>query len=359
MTNRQKGQLRIGQSGPIVIGGNSEPSLKEYRSIKDKLEVISSDDISKEENSMDKKSHSKRKHSKKKKDVTIRSIDRVDKFNSLVQDNKDSDRPWYYGLDGNWWWGMTEDQARARLAEVEQAFEKNSKIAIASIVRNEEHNGSLKRFLSCCHKLEKSHKNIVYIFIEGDSSDNTYEVLQNWLTPKKNYILKKIDRNHLPFAKDRNPKRTVYFAELRNMLIDLALSIPEVSEVLMIDANYGWKDDLISSLRGADVDIAAPLVVMHKDQHGKYLFYDTWAFRKNGVQFSHWHPYTKGLGHDPLDVDSAGGCYLVKRRVLDAGVRYNGDRDCEHVGFCQAARDMEFTIKINPRVYVRKGGHEE
>jgi hypothetical protein len=213
--------------------------------------------------------------------------------------------------------------------------------------------------LSCCHKLEKSHKNIVYIFIEGDSSDNTYEVLQNWLTPKKNYILKKIDRNHRPFVKDRNPKRTIYFAELRNKLIDLVLSIPEVSEVLMIDANYGWKDDLISSLRSTDADISAPLVVMHKNRDGKYLFYDTWAFRKDGKQFSHWHPYIKELGHSPLEIDSAGGGYLVKRKVLEAGVRYNGDRDCEHVGFNQNAREKGFTIKINPKVYIRKGGYEE
>jgi hypothetical protein len=355
VTNRQKGQLRIGQSGPIIIGGDGpKSSLKEQRIEEQKPEIISE-----EEDSMKKKSSSKKNHSKRKKKEIIRSVNKIDRFNLLVEDNKVSNRPWYYGLEGDWWWGMTEDQARTRLIEVEQAFEKNSKVAIASIVRNEASNGTLKRFLSCCHKLEKSHKNIIYIFIEGDSSDNTYETLQNWLTPKKNYILKKIDRNHRPFAKDRNPKRTIYFAELRNMLIDLVLSIPEVSEVLMIDANYGWKSDLISSLRGADADIAAPLVVMHKDQHGKYLFYDTWAFRKNGVQFSHWHPYTKGLGQDPLDIDSAGGGYLVKREVLEAGVRYNGDRDCEHVGFCQAARDMGFTIKINPRVYIRKGGHEE
>lgn len=347
MINRHRGQIKIGLPGPIVIG--DEKSFEQEHK-----EQITSE----KEDSMKEKKHSKDKKKGKKKEI-IRSVNKIDRFNILIEDNKVSNKPWYYGLEGDWWWGMTEDQARARLIEVEQAFEKNSKIAIASIVRNEASNGSLKRFLNCCHKLEKRYRNVIYIFIEGDSSDNTYEILQNWLTPKKNYILKKIDRNHRPFVKDRNPKRTVYFAELRNMLIDLALSIPEVSEVLMIDANYGWKDDLISSLRGTDADIAAPLVVMHKDQYGKYLFYDTWAFRKDGIQFSHWHPYVKGLGHSPLKIDSAGGGYLVKRRVLEAGVRYNGDRDCEHVGFCQMARDMGFTIKINPKVYIRKGGHEE
>lgn len=305
------------------------------------------------------KSTSNDKHSKKKKKKLIRSISKADKFNVFVENNKDSGKSWYEGLKGDWWWGMTEEEARMRLTEVEKAFEKSPKIAIACIVRNEERIGHLKRFLNCCHDLEKYYRDIVYIFIEGDSSDNTYGILRNWLTPKKNYILKKVDRKHHPFAKDRNPKRTIYFAELRNMLIDLSLSIPEVSEVLMIDANYGWKGDLISSLRDTNTDIAAPLVVMHKNRDGKYLFYDTWAFRKDGRQFSQFYPYFIGLGSEPLDLDSVGGGYLIKRKVLENGVRYNGDKDCEHVGFCKMAKDKGFVIKINPKIYIRKGGHEE
>jgi len=305
------------------------------------------------------KSTSSDKHSKKKKKKLIISISRTDKFNVLVEDNKDSGKSWYEGLKGDWWCGMTEEEARMRLTEVEKAFEKSQKIAITCIVRNEERNGYLKRFLNCCHELEKYYKDIVYIFIEGDSSDNTYGMLRNWLTPKKNYILKKVDRKHHPFVKDRNPRRTIYFAELRNMLIDLSLSIPEVSEILMIDANYGWKGDLISSLRDTNTDIAAPLVLMHKNRDGKYLFYDTWAFRKNGIQFSQFHPYIAGLGSEPLDLDSVGGGYLIKRKVLEDGVRYNGDKDCEHVGFCKMAKDKGFTIKINPKIYIRKGGQLE
>jgi hypothetical protein len=306
------------------------------------------------------------KHSKKKRPdikhlkekITI-SISKIDKFNILVKSNKDSGELWSKGLKGDWWWGMTEEEARVRLTEVEKAFEKTPKIAIACIVRNEERNGHLKKFLNCCHDLEKYYKDIIYIFIEGDSSDDTYWVLKNWLTPKKSYILKKVDRNHRPFAKDRNPKRTVYFAELRNMLIDYVLSIPEITEVLMIDANYGWKGDLISSLRDTHADISAPLVVMNESHEKKYLFYDTWAFRKDGRQFSHYYPYIKGICSDPFDVDSVGGGYLVKRKVLENRARYNGERDCEHVGFCAMAKDKGFTIKVNPKAHIIKGGHNE
>ena len=141
------------------------------------------------------------------------------------------------------------------------------------------------------------------------------------------------------------------------MLIDLAISISDISEVLMIDANYGWKGDLVSSLMNTNADIAAPLVVMNKDRNGNYLFYDTWAFRKNGSQFSHSYPY---MGYSklnkPISVDSVGGGYLIKRKVLESNVKYNGDRDCEHVGFCRKAEKKGFSIKINPKVYIMKGG---
>ena len=244
---------------------------------------------------------------------------------------------------------MTNDEINLQISD-------HHRIAITSIVRNEEKNGNLKRFLSCCQKLEEKY-DIVYIFIEGDSVDNTYNVLKDWLSQKTNYILKKIDRKKPRFPKDKNTKRTKYFAELRNMLIDLALSIQDISEVLMIDANYGWQDDLISSLRKIDADIAAPLAIQHKIRNKRFLFYDTWAFRKDGRQFSRYYPYTGyAWSNKPTEVDSVGGGYLIKRKVLEGGIRYKGDKDCEHVSFCRRAIKKGFNVKINPKSYIMKGG---
>ncbi len=351
MTNKNTGQIRVGKSGPMTIGNDGlQPSLEGQHISEQESKIISDEgDLQDSKSLID-------EYPKKSKEKTIISICKVDKFNFLVKNNKSSGKPWYYGLEGDWWWGMTEDEARIRLKDVERVFEKGSQIAIVSIIRNEERNGNLKRFLDCCRDLERYYENIVYIFIEGDSSDGTYGMLKNWLIPKKSYILKKVDRNYRPFAKDRNPVRTIYFAELRNMLIDLSLSIPEVSDVLMIDANYWWKGDLISSLGETGADISAPLIVTRKNYDGRYLFYDTWAFRKDGRQFSQFYPYAVGLGSKPLDLDSVGGGYLIKREVLESGVRYNGDKDCEHVGFCKMAKDMGFSIKINPKFRIRKGG---
>lgn len=243
--------------------------------------------------------------------------------------------------------------------EIEK-FKEGQKIAIASIVRDEERSGNLGRFLGCCQELEQYHKNLVYIFIEGDSSDRTYEVLKNWTEKRTGSILEKINKGNSPFGKTRDTRRTIHLAELRNRLISMILSVPNVGEVLMVDANYGWKGDLISCLREADAHIASPLVVMHKDNNGRYMFYDIWVFRKDGMEFWPIYPYAKGMQFDrPVDVDSVGSCYLVKRQVLENGVRYDGNTDSEQVGFCRNARNQGFSIRINPKIYIRKGGYKE
>ena len=342
MVNRQEGQIRIGQSIPNL-------AIQKHKHSKGK-----------HEGKHEGKHSSKYKYIKEKKSITISSIKEIDKFNILVEKNKRDGKDWFHGLEGDWWWGMSEDEARRKIMEVEQAFKSGQKIAIASIIRNEESNGNLKGFLRCCQNLEQYHDNIFYVFIEGDSSDNTFKILKSWLIHKKDYILKKIDRGNTPFAKTRDQRRTTYFAELRNILIDLILSVPDISEVLMIDANYGWGDDLISLLRHTDADIAAPLVATRKNHDGKYIFYDIWAFRKDGREFSPFYPYCSGFDPDaPTNIDSAGGCYLIRRKVLDAGVRYNGKRDCEHVSFCQGAKKKGFTVKIDPNVVIRKSKFEK
>lgn len=229
------------------------------------------------------------------------------------------------------------------------------KIAIASIIRDEESNGNLKRFLDCCLELENYHNNIVYTFIEGDSSDGTYDILKNWVNSRSGSILQKIEMGYPKFPKNRDNLRTIYFAQLRNVLIESILAIPSIDDIFMIDANYEWKGDIIEQLKNVNSDIVAPLTISHKDSKGKYVFYDIWAFRKNGTEFWPFYPYTEDMKFDePLDVDSVGGGYLIKRKVLEMGTRYNGNNNSEQIGFCTEAKKLGFDIKIDPRIFITK-----
>lgn len=173
------------------------------------------------------------------------SWDITNRGTKLIESNKFSNRPWFFGLQGTWWWELTEEEVRIKLEEIE----KSPKIAIASIVRDEERNGNLGRFLDCCQELENYHNNIVYIFVEGDSFDRTYDVLKTWIGARDGSILEKMNLGTPHYPKSRNPVRTTILGRLRNRLIELIISMPNIAEVLMIDASYGWKGDIITSLR--------------------------------------------------------------------------------------------------------------
>jgi hypothetical protein len=152
------------------------------------------------------------------------------------------------------------------------------------------------------------------------------------------------------------------------MLVNYVLEIPNISLIFMVDASYGFKgniiDVLVKTLKKDGADIAAPLNFGHKDHTGKEMFYDIFGFRKDDKEFTNHYPYHKDVESSlksgkSVRIDSCGGAYLVKREVFDAGVRYKGDKDCEHVMMCEKARKKGFVIKLNPKAIVRKGGDVE
>ncbi len=144
MSNRNKGQLKIGQSGPVIIGkerhessitvkvGRSGPIAigknirkssidkqvkKEKQKIKqkDRKKKIYKEDRKKKIYKEDRKKKIYKEDFSEENPTIIKFANKIDEFNMLIGDNKSSGRPWYYGLEGRWWWGMTEDDARIKI----------------------------------------------------------------------------------------------------------------------------------------------------------------------------------------------------------------------------------------------------
>lgn len=162
MINRQKGQLRIGTSGPVMIGelppdgirdiqqepskgvGTSKPRRKLDRTRQKsfkitrrerrdrnerKIKASLSDIIDRQTDTIIEESQITRResisfvqqepfiahesHKKSGKDI------KIEKFDRLVKENKDSGRHWYHGLKDEWWWGMSEDDARKHIIDIE------------------------------------------------------------------------------------------------------------------------------------------------------------------------------------------------------------------------------------------------
>ena len=120
MVNKNQSQIRVGKSGPINIGdsqqessirvkigssGNEKHKRKENLNI-EKINEI--EEIINEDENLELYTH-----------TIIKFEKMIDTFNVLVQNNKISGRNWYEGLEGDWWRGISEEEARKIRSEKE------------------------------------------------------------------------------------------------------------------------------------------------------------------------------------------------------------------------------------------------
>ena len=208
------------------------------------------------------------------------------------------------------------------------------KVAVASLVRDQAK--WLHRFLHAIGSL--NHPGLFYAFIEGNSSDNSLQLLGEWLAKQKkrgiDFQLRKIDM-------DKQLEVPARLAFLRNELLKL---VADADHVLMIDSDVvNIPPDLLSRLISRQTDIIAPLAMIE----GSDAFYDTLAFRIGGQRFA---PNMRILDTSPIPVDSVGTCYLMTRRVANM-IRYCVD-ESEQVAFCKEARSKGFNVFVDPTLRV-------
>lgn len=207
----------------------------------------------------------------------------------------------------------------------------------------------LDKFLGSMGKLidfSKEKYDIDLCFIEGNSIDNTYVKLEQWMGAYKyNIVLHK---------KDINTEMSKYkrLAALRNRALELGLK--EYHDyVMMIDSDISFKEDLlqrlVTSLERTDGVMIAPMIYVENTE----FFHDTLAFVKDGINFENIYPYHEALHRYSgiVDMDSVGDCFLVRADVIK-NVKFEGDGQSEQIGFCQNIRKWGGKIFMDKRIAV-------
>lgn len=182
------------------------------------------------------------------------------------------------------------------------------------------------------------------VAVEGDSRDTT-EVMILTRAKLSNIPVDLVKHNHgqRMFGSTEEVDRLSALTGV--MKAGMSSVDPDRDDVVLyVESDLIWHHHQVGTLidlaerRQFGFDVVAPLVFAGK------LFYDVWAFRKNGTRFSPFPPYHPDL--QPLtitEVDSVGSC-LAFRSNLARDVVPIGEEGL--ISWCRGAKQQGYRIGV-------------
>ncbi len=185
------------------------------------------------------------------------------------------------------------------------------------------------------------------IAAEGDSETAARRQLEANLRGSNQVPAQLVDASHggPVFGSTEDPARFEALTKVGNTILG---AVRETDDVLLyVESDLLWEPATMISLiqrLSDDVKVVAPLVFAGD------MFYDVFAFRKDGERFYGLPPYHKGLKSEGLtEVDSVGSCLaingLIARqfRMPPGGVL---------VGWCDAVRKAGHKIWVDANLRI-------
>lgn len=215
-------------------------------------------------------------------------------------------------------------------------------IAICALFRNSAR--YIDYFRAVASAQAREDINLVFSFVEGDSTDDSYARLKAWAREDPRVHLTKVDVEPVTDFADRVTK----WAMLGNVAVEQALQTA-CDRVLWCESDLVLPNDLLEQLVAEPCDIVAPAIYLGS------MFYDTWGFRGlDGNRFANVEPYHPEFRHHALvPLSSVGSCVLFRREIFDQGVRFRGTYDDGLlVGVCRDAAALGFRTFMDSRVAI-------
>lgn len=188
------------------------------------------------------------------------------------------------------------------------------------------------------------------VAVEGDSKDDTFAELDSWSRNWRTSFPLQIKRHHTGaprYGSTEAPERMAALSPVGNALLDCVLPTDDV--LLYVESDLLWDaDDMLqlAVIAAGQRAVVSPLIMAGD------LFYDIWAFRKDGERFSPFPPFRpewKGVLRGQLEVDSVGSCLAIPA-VWAQRIRMTTGALVE---WCNNARAAGCKIYCNPSFVVR------
>lgn len=222
-------------------------------------------------------------------------------------------------------------------------------IMIGAPIQNREE--IMNDYLNHIYTLNYPKDRIKLAFFINNSTDKTYELVKEFtdlhsheynetIVWKKKVLKGKLD-DQTRFRRD-----FVLFSIVRNTFLKRILRT-DFDYLYSIDSDILVPPDSLTLLLGHDKDIISALI-----ENGEFkgdMYYNVYQQKAEDV----YHVFlTDWLNQqtEPFEVDVTGACYLINRKVLDAGVKYSYYHQGEDGGFCRSAQDKGFKLYCDPTI---------
>ena len=227
-------------------------------------------------------------------------------------------------------------------------------LVVASPIKNRE--WILPKFIECLKRLDVSYDDVIYLFLDDASDDNSLGLLQEFALHDARVMILK---NTIPFAKNtssrdiRNRKELYHhLSALRNRLIDTAIGFG-ADRVFMVDSDILVVPQIVSTLENHDVDYCATVVSNTKTIKPADLKEKEWydscniLVENKGGALTHMQPV---LLNKLITCNVSGAAFLVKGHALKSGAKFEYHLHGEDVGYCYQLAEHDIQIHVDTTI---------
>ncbi len=201
------------------------------------------------------------------------------------------------------------------------------------------------------HLIGKTYPNLRWIWVVGDSDDETYDLLKLLAGQQKKRGKKITVISHTTPWKNGTTGKERLLCLSASCVVGFDQITPSDTYVLNHESDLLSPSDVIEQLLASGHVPVAPTTWLPLPD-GRRLFYDIWAFEANGVRFTNLPPYHAVYKPDePFIVDSFGSVWLLHAEDILAGLR----------PYTEAAREVSRKLRelgrelwCEPRVQVEQ-----
>jgi hypothetical protein len=232
-----------------------------------------------------------------------------------------------------------------------------SKVCICSIFRDsvKRKDNELGRYLAKLDTLWYDKKDLYFSFVEGDSTDSTFEELNKWAETKgNNALITKLDSNLPHYGSVVHPERFKILTDVANKTLNAALEKwDDIEWFLWLESDLLFNNNLVfnlvASANNLEVKFLSPMIFYNEQ---KETFYDVYAYLEyeSKANFSNDYPYSHKYTGNPMRMYSVGSVMLIHSDVIKAGCRWHPERAI--IDLCDDANKAGFEIWVDPEIKV-------